>query len=293
MSGRGNELLITVGGDTPFEDESLTDQIQQVVEENTGRGALFAWNNYWLAPLFMNGEQPLQLLGLLGVERKPEPLDEEQAEALRILAQRARMAILDRYRQQQAFNSLEELTLQMDIIQRLRAASRYNGARILSEPEIDLQAEQLSPWVKDALTHYWGGPKLTQNPLLSLQVVQKMAATSEENSTNALRAVLRKAIENVRPEGERRFTGEWILYNILEMKFLEGRKVREIAMRLALSEADLYRKQRVAIEAVAAAIIEMEQQARQGGPLPEATNLSTAVKGTADNQKGNSRGGKT
>jgi len=64
------------------------------------------------------------------------------------------------------------------------------------------------------------------------------------------------------PEGERRFTAEWILYNILEMKFLEGRKVREIAMRLAMSEADLYRKQRVALEAVTKAILDMEEQAR-------------------------------
>jgi hypothetical protein len=47
------------------------------------------------------------------------------------------------------------------------------------------------------------------------------------------------------------------------LKFLEGRKVREIAMRLAMSEADLYRKQRVAIESVAGAIINMEQQARK------------------------------
>jgi hypothetical protein len=44
---------------------------------------------------------------------------------------------------------------------------------------------------------------------------------------------------------------------------LEGRKVREIAMRLSVSEADLYRKQRVAIEAVANAIVEMEHEARQ------------------------------
>jgi hypothetical protein len=47
------------------------------------------------------------------------------------------------------------------------------------------------------------------------------------------------------------------------MKFLEGRKVREVAMRLAMSEADLYRKQRVAVEAVANAIVDMEQQARE------------------------------
>jgi hypothetical protein len=155
----------------------------------------------------------------------------------------------------------------MDMIQRLRAASRYDGARILSTPDPNLEMSHLSPWVKDALNHYWGGPKLTQNPLLNLQIVQQTAHEHEDNPTNALRAILRKAIEDVRPEGERRFTAEWILYNILEMKFLEGRKVREIAMRLALSEADLYRKQRVAIEAVANAIIEMEQQARSGVPV--------------------------
>jgi hypothetical protein len=52
------------------------------------------------------------------------------------------------------------------------------------------------------------------------------------------------------------------------MKFMEGRKVREVAMRLAMSEADLYRKQRVAIEAVAKTIVEMEKQARDHTTVP-------------------------
>jgi len=47
------------------------------------------------------------------------------------------------------------------------------------------------------------------------------------------------------------------------MKFLEGRKVRDVALRLAMSEADLYRKQRVAIEAVARVITDMERDAAQ------------------------------
>jgi hypothetical protein len=51
------------------------------------------------------------------------------------------------------------------------------------------------------------------------------------------------------------------------LKFLEGRKVREVALRLAMSEADLYRKQRVAIEAVALAIVEMEQRAIEANSL--------------------------
>jgi hypothetical protein len=47
------------------------------------------------------------------------------------------------------------------------------------------------------------------------------------------------------------------------MKFIEGRKVRDVASRLAMSEADLYRKQRVAIEAVAKAILEMEVELQE------------------------------
>ena len=73
--------------------------------------------------------------------------------------------------------------------------------------------------------------------------------------------VLKQAIERLRPVGQRQMTApEWILYNILELKFLQGRRVREIALRLAMSESDLYRKQRIAIEAVAQTLAEMEQE---------------------------------
>jgi hypothetical protein len=151
------------------------------------------------------------------------------------------------------------------MIQRLRAAASYDGADLLTKPDAQLKLEPdtLSKWVKDALSHYWGGPKLTESPLLRLEVVQQASQEHGGVTVNALRSILKQGIERIRPEGERRFTGEWILYNILEMKFLEGRKVREVAMRLAMSEADLYRKQRVAVEAVAQAIVDMEHQARE------------------------------
>ena len=94
---------------------------------------------------------------------------------------------------------------------------------------------------------------------MKLRVIQETAKNEYDgNMPNALRAILKKAVDQVRPEGDRRFTSEWILYNILDLKFIEGRKVREVAGRLAMSEADLYRKQRVAVEAVAKAILEME-----------------------------------
>ena len=259
------EMLVTIGGDQSLEGENLSEYLLQAVVQNGNQPELFSWGDYRLIPLYDQEDGAKNMLGLLGVKYPvSRNLDDDQNEALAILADRAALALSDHHRQQQVFNSLEALSPQIEMIQRLRAASRYDSTEMLLAPDLALYQEDLSPWVKDALSHYWGGPKLTESPLLELQVVQQSAKESGENPTNALRAILRRAIDQVRPEGDRRFTAEWILYNILEMKFLEGHKVREIALRLAMSEADLYRKQRVAIEAVANAIVEMEQQTREG-----------------------------
>ena len=107
-------------------------------------------------------------------------------------------------------------------------------------------------WVKDALRHYWGGPKLTRSPLAQLRIVNETLDKAEDDPTKALRLVLGDAVERLKPEGKQDLSApEWLLYNILEMRFIQGRKVREIADRLAMSESDLYRKQRVAIGQVA------------------------------------------
>jgi hypothetical protein len=274
LGPKGVETLVVVGEGRQLQRDDLSQELLEVVVRNevieTYPGEthrLFTWGDYWLVPLFEQREDSDLLLGLLGVaypEEDPEqPLDEEQREALSVLTRRAALALEDRYRQQQVFSSLEALTPQVEFIQRLRAAAHYDGAEILVSPDAALEQGKLTQWVKDALNHYWGGPKLTESPLLQLRVVQKALESHDGNPVNALRSILRQGIEQVRPEGDRRFTGEWILYNILEMKFMEGRKVREVALRLAMSEADLYRKQRVAIEEVAKAIVSMEQETRE------------------------------
>lgn len=177
------------------------------------------------------------------------------------LSQRAAQALQDRRLQQEVFASVDRLVPEVDRIQRLSAAARYGQARLLASPGEGLPPDaDLAQWVREALSHYWGGPKLTQSPLLNLRVVQQELEAHDGNSVNALRSVLRRAIERVRPEGERRFTSEWLLYNILEMKFVQGRRVRDIAGHLAVSEADLYRKQRVALDEVTRVIIEMERR---------------------------------
>lgn len=261
LGPEGLDLVVTVGERERMRDPLISEDLLKVVGENGHDQDLFTWGPYWLIPLFNGFDENRQLMGLLGVLREGElALDEEQHEALAVLAERASLALRDRFLQRQIFSSLQELAPNVDMIQRLRAASRYDGAGVLSQTDLELEQDEVTQWTRDALSHYWGGPKLTESPLMRLKIVQS-AIESGENPTNALRATLKKAIEQVRPEGERRFTAEWILYNILEMKFMEGRKVREIAMRLAMSEADFYRKQRIAIEEVAKVVVDMEQLA--------------------------------
>ncbi len=261
----GLELVLT-NGKIHLKEQDISDELSEIIFENGDFPEFYLWNSNTLFPLFSNGDiQPRQLIGLLGIsDVQIDELDEELKIALNMMIERVSGALNDRQMQIQIFKSMEALSSRVNTIQQLRARGRYDREGVFSEDDL-LQSTDLSIWVKDALTHFWGGPKLTDNPLLDLKVVKEVADNGEGNKPNALRSILRDAINQVKPEGERRFTAEWILYNILEMKFLEGRKVREIAIKLSMSEADLYRKQRVAIETVANKVIEMEENARNDG----------------------------
>jgi N-terminal 7TM region of histidine kinase len=263
LDGEELSLVVATGSSPLLKESNLSEALQVVNHKGNGNGEEYAWGDYWLFPLFQPPETlegtPL-MLGLLGVVHQPDQVIlPEQRQALLLLLHRALVALQDRRLQRSVFRSLEGLRPQVDLFQRLRAVGRYDSKANLLEDTLPPESD-MAEWVREALTHYWGGPKLSQNPLLNLQIVQQAFKEHNDNPANALRSILRQAMDNVRPDGERRFTGEWILYNILEMKFVEGRKVREVANRLAMSEADLYRKQRVAIEEVARVILEMERE---------------------------------
>jgi hypothetical protein len=264
IDNNGVEMVMKTGHNKALDELESPDELFKMVYGNGNKPDLFHWGDDFLVPLFQReeGQEPL-LLGLMGISGAGrESLDEDQMQSLKLLTERAELALRDRHIQTQVFQSLQNLSSDMEMIQQIRAAGRYDGAGILLlDPSVP--GEGMAYWVKEALTHFWGGPKLTENPLNNLQIVQEGLDEHDGSQPNALRSVLKSAIERIRPEGDRRFTGEWILYNILDLKFLEGRKVREVASKLAMSEADLYRKQRVAIEAVAKAIKEMEDEAQK------------------------------
>lgn len=266
MDENGLEMLTTAGDDTAFKSIESSDELFKLSLQNGSKsqGEFFQWEGHLLLPLTYEDEQTGKLLlGLCGFPwEEDQVIDKEHLESIHLLAYRVGIAMRDWRLQQQVISSMESLQPQVALIQQLRAASSFNKTSLLMDEE-NLPEEDFVAWVKDALSHYWGGPKLSESPLLSLKIVQSALDEYDGNPTNALRGILKAAVEHIRPEGERRFTAEWILYNILEMKFMEGRKVREVASRLAMSEADLYRKQKVALEAVSRAIIGMELAARE------------------------------
>ena len=222
-------------------------------------------NGYWFLPLRAeSGESTLGVLGVDGRYSQPD-LTEDELEVIRLLIAQAELALEDRHLQQGVFDALRRIIPQIEYIQRWRGTVRYLGSPGLDTiEEGPLYGPDFQQWVWDALGHYWGGPKLTKSPLLNLKVVKRALQENDGNPARALRSVLDRAIESLKPEGERHMTtGEWILYNILELKFIQGLRVKDIAMRLAMSESDLYRKQRVAIEEVAKTIADMEQGATE------------------------------
>ncbi|MCE7982752.1 MAG: hypothetical protein DYG89_16330 [Caldilinea sp. CFX5] len=233
--------------------------------------------DFWIWPLLeptTNGEKSQRVLGLLGVKaRTATPLlAQDETAVLTKMLQRIASALADRKLQQGVFVSLRQIIPDIDRIQQWRSLSPYSASesdttpvQALLDPS-PIHSPEFETWVKEALSHYWGGPKLTLSPLVRLRVVSDSLNHSDGDPTKALRLVLGAAIEKLRPEGKPNLSApEWLLYNILEMRFIEGRKVREIADRLAMSESDLYRKQRVAIGQVARVLTEMEQE--NGGEL--------------------------
>jgi hypothetical protein len=260
----GLEMEVGVGPDDPLRG-SMELPPMLVTDERTEfrlLGTVFKWDIFWLIPLRLtNPSEVIGFLGLRARSARPDFADQEE-EQLRTLLDRATIALAEKKLQRQVFSVVDSLVPRVETIQKMRAEARYAGTDALTAPMEEIGSEaELAGLVREALGHYWGGPRLTQSPLLSLRVVQQAIVDHDGNPVNALRSILVQAIERTKPVGERRFTAEWMLYNILELKFLQGRKVRDVAMRLAMSEADLYRKQRVAIEAVSNAISEMEKEA--------------------------------
>lgn len=218
------------------------------------------------------------LLVLAAPAAAPSP---QVAAETELLVSGAERALADRAAQQRVLAALRALEPELTRMQQLRGRSLQETpadlAEGLSAAAEAADSDELVAWVREALAHYWGGPKLTESPLLRLRLVREALNRNEGNAAKAMRAVLDQALERLKPDGDRSLTAsQWMLYNILELKFVRGLKVRDIAVRLAMSESDLYRKQRVAIEALAEQLAALDQ-----GPTETETTAGAAAQAAA------------
>jgi hypothetical protein len=261
----GQHRLETHCGDKPPVEEYLGSHdlaaLAMTSHEREDSCLFAAGHEFWLVPLYSQDSEVQ--LGVLGIEAKtPTPhLEPDEQEIASLLISRAEEALEDRYLQQNIFDTLRRILPNIERLHRWQDATRYAGSPPMQIIEDNpIYAPDFQQWVKDALSHYWGGPKLTESPLMRLRIVGDAMREQGSSPAHALRIVLNQSIEQLRPDGERKkTTTEWILYNILELKFIRGLKVRDIARQLAMSESDLYRKQRVAIAEVARALADLEQ----------------------------------
>ncbi len=200
-------------------------------------------------------------LGALGVAYPRDELNANTRRLIGALAHQMELALATVQMQQRLFDTLRGMGPEVRSLQALN--TRLEQATPASLESLDAEVALLPEFpqlVKDVLAHYWGGPKLSDSPLLGLRTVRRLLDEQGGSPTRALQAVLRQAIENLRPDDQLDPSAqEWLLYNILQLRFLQGKRVRDIAERLAMSESDLYRKQRIAVEEVARQLALMEE----------------------------------
>ncbi|MEP7198351.1 MAG: histidine kinase N-terminal 7TM domain-containing protein, partial [Chloroflexota bacterium] len=241
------------------------DDVQRVMQSQGKEFVVLG--GVWLRPLFARtGESVLGVIGIAS-SQAPDELGSRARETIDRLAHQAERTLEDRQLQAVIFGALQELRPEIESLQRYRSRTPYIGStQAAAESESKTAAPEFPQWVRDALRDIWGGPKFSESPLHDLKVVREALNGHEQSPTKALRSVLLEAIELLRPDGEQDLQArEWVLYNILRMKFVEGRRTREIADRLAMSESDLYRKQRLAIDEVARTLATMEQKVGANG----------------------------
>jgi hypothetical protein len=254
-------------GDLKIMPETIQDDMDEQVQNFHASEpyTLQDFDGYWVAPLYSrrmtNQDGEPALVGMMGIEAVEGvmPLDDEAQEMIRLFIRRLARTLDDMLLQSEIYAALEGLLPQIAITRSRAAEVEYRPGRN-GKPAVSMlpERDQVIEQVHAALRHYWGGPGLTSSRLLELQVVQ---ARQEDNPVKALRDVITDALETLRPDGERDYKSpEWMLYNILSLRFIDSKKAKDTARRLYISEANLYRKQSAAIERLADAMLDMESE---------------------------------
>jgi len=235
---------------------------------------VFPWQSFWIIPLYSNrgNGSHNRLIGIVGTWARSPGLDllRDEEKVLKALCVQMARVLDDIHLQQELFARLEDVIEETSVMRMATDPAPWDVTQVARFAEQDLNRDVLddpefATTIRNALRDYWGGPRLTDDQLTRLKLVEQALPENENNPAKAVRAVLQKAIDRLKPEGARSLTlPEWTMYNILDLRFVQGKKVREAVRSMVMTEPDFYRKQKLAIDRVTQEIIDMERRVRQG-----------------------------
>ena len=191
------EIKQRVGDWQPGDDWDGGADLIRMIADSPTHHAFVAWGSFWVLPLHSqrlpsngnhNGNGDGRVLGVLAIQaRAEEPnLSSEEQRVFDLLVGQAAETLDDRLLQMEVFAAIEGILPEMEAIHRLRNAARYGDfpafAVIRDTAGGDLESHDFPNAVWDALRDYWGGPRLTQSPLLQLDVVQDNLDDQDGNS---------------------------------------------------------------------------------------------------------------
>ncbi|MCD6518734.1 MAG: response regulator [Anaerolineae bacterium] len=113
-------------------------------------------------------------------------------------------------------------------------------------PQLD--REQFSKWVSEALKQLYDSPSLGKHPLAELFARAEGGVLDRAQN---LRRIFLEVIQSLRPKaGTPVDSPDWRAYRILEMRYLEGLSPDEAMLELALQKSQYFRDQARALELV-------------------------------------------
>lgn len=222
-----------------------------------------------LVPLLRGGEEVGVLL--LG-ERATRAYSPEELDMLDDLSIQIGTIIQERHLQEEDIQKIEALV--NDFRDRERELQRRLQALLVegrpSEVLEGVTEKEFVALVEDGLRRlfdysYLGEHKLAHLSMVAREIQPREAPITHLDRGKALKEVLLQALDKLRPPGSQPEppTLEWHPFLVLHDAYLLGEPNREIMGKLYISEGTFNRTRRRAIRALAKALLEMEQEARE------------------------------
>jgi CheY-like chemotaxis protein/AraC-like DNA-binding protein len=112
---------------------------------------------------------------------------------------------------------------------------------------MDITIDQVINYLRSALHHLYEPDQLRHSPLVPLLGIE-----GRGDASSALKDILVKAIEEIRPgEEESQHSQGWMVYEVLFFRYVQGYSREAVANQLGISDRQLSREQRTAMETLA------------------------------------------